>query len=108
PRWKVAEEVGPPSGETAAEVVSKLLAGILQAEHEQEQYHADLGSEVDHPFREVKGDQSAIAKGESSQQIKRDGGKAKAMGEPGQERQSKNGGPQLDEDPAHRGVTSTE
>src|SRR5262249_5548031 len=78
------------------------------AEHEQQQDDADVGPDVDELLAEVEGEQPALAEGESAEEVEGDGGEAEAVGEPRQDRQPEDGGPQLDEDPGHLGGHDTE
>src|SRR4029077_13924940 len=65
-------------GEATPQVLLQLFSRVLQPQHEKEQEHADLGADVDKVCTNVQGRQPPVAKGETSQQVERDGREAPA------------------------------
>ena len=87
--WReVKKEVDCRARGSHAKSFGEVLTGVLEAEHEEEQEHADFGTELDKPLGEVEREQPAISEGEAGQQVERDCRETKATGEPGEESQS--------------------
>ena len=75
----------------------ELLGGVLEAEREQEEHHADLGCQPDEVFREVGADDAAFAEHEACDEVGGDGADADPVGDPGEDRQAEDDRPELDE-----------
>ncbi len=71
--------------------MTELVAGVFQAEHEQEEDDADLRADVDELFGAFEREKAAVAEGESAEEIEGDGGEAESVGESGEKGKAKDG-----------------
>lgn len=98
PRRKVEQKVDGAGGQAAAKILAKLRAGVFQPQHEQEQEHADLGTNLDEVFGELQRRQATVAKRKSGEQVERYGRKSPAAGEARENSQPDSCRAKLDED----------
>ena len=96
-RGEVEREVHHPGRQAGAQALPQLLPRVLQAEHEQEQHHPDLGADVDEFLADVERQQPAVAERQPRQQIERDRREPPPARQPPQHRQPDDRRPQLDE-----------
>lgn len=87
-RSEVQNEVDGSGDDSRFQTGAELFAGVFQPEHEQQEENADLRANPVELFTYFKGRNAALAKCESSYEIKRNGGDAIALRKSSQNGQS--------------------
>ena len=95
-RRKVEQEVDRRCRKTAAQILLQFLAGVFEAEHEEQQKDANFGADLNEVFGKIEWRETSVAESEPGDQIEGNGGESPAAGKPAEEGETNGGGAQLD------------